>query len=338
MKKSIILLLIACFIVLTGIGRKKKTIHIKLATLAPEGSSPHLVLQNIKHRWEKATKNKVKITIYAGGVFGDESDMIRKMRIGRLHAAAITNEGLSYIHSGVYGLNLPMFVDNFEEMKWLRGKMAPLLEQKMSENGVKVLFWADIGWAHWFSKKPILTPTDLQNTKIFTWAGDAHSVKTWKKAGFKPVPLSAIDILPSLQTGMIESVAAPAIVAAPGQWFAIANNMLDIKWSPMMGAVVISEKTWAEIPEKYHKKLLKIIDDEGANFATEMQNDTEEAMAVMRENGLKIQHADEETVAQWKKTAREFYPLLRGTLVDESVFDQVMQLQLSLDSLRAVSP
>ena len=338
MRKTIILLLMASLLVLLGAGRKEKAIHIKLATLAPEGSSPHLVLQNIKHRWEKATKDKVKITIYAGGVFGDESDMVRKMRIGRLHAAAITNEGLSYIHKGVYGLNLPMFVDNFEEMKWLRGKIAPTLEQKMSENGAKVLFWADVGWAYWFSKTPILSPKDLQKTKIFTWAGDAHSVRIWKKAGFKPVPLSAIDILPSLQTGMIESVAAPAIVAAPGQWFAVANNMLDVRWSPMIGAVVISEKAWQEIPKKYHKKLLKIVEEEGANFATEMQKDEQAAMSVMLENGLKIQRADEEMILRWKQTARKFYPLLRGTLVDEIIFDKVMALEPTLDSLRATKP
>jgi TRAP-type C4-dicarboxylate transport system substrate-binding protein len=62
---------------------------VKMGTLAPEGSPWHQVLQQMGERWRKASDGKVKLTIYPGGVLGDEPDMVNKMRIGQIQAAGV---------------------------------------------------------------------------------------------------------------------------------------------------------------------------------------------------------------------------------------------------------
>ena len=42
-------------------------------------------------------KNSIRLRVYPGGIIGDERDMVRKMRLGQIQAAAITTEGLSEI-------------------------------------------------------------------------------------------------------------------------------------------------------------------------------------------------------------------------------------------------
>jgi TRAP-type C4-dicarboxylate transport system, periplasmic component len=70
-----------------------KKIIIKMATLAPEGTEWHGLLVEMGQEWTKVTNGQVRLRIYPGGVVGDERDMIRKIRKGQIHGAAVTTEG-----------------------------------------------------------------------------------------------------------------------------------------------------------------------------------------------------------------------------------------------------
>src|SRR5690606_15020752 len=67
---------------------------LKLATLVPEGSVWDKELRAMAAEVEKRTQGRVELRIYPGGVAGDEPDVVRKMRIGQLHAASLTLSGL----------------------------------------------------------------------------------------------------------------------------------------------------------------------------------------------------------------------------------------------------
>ena len=69
-----------------------------MATLVPEGTDWHGMLVEMGQRWKEATNGQIVLRIYPGGVVGDERDMIRKIRIGQIHAAAVSTEGLSEIN------------------------------------------------------------------------------------------------------------------------------------------------------------------------------------------------------------------------------------------------
>ena len=86
MKKIIIILLL----VLTSVSAKKTI--IKVATLAPEGTAWHDILIDLGQRWKKATDGEVQVRIYPGGILGDDRDMVRKMRIGQIQAAALSTD------------------------------------------------------------------------------------------------------------------------------------------------------------------------------------------------------------------------------------------------------
>src|SRR5262245_22241044 len=77
---------------------------IRIATLAPEGSS----WMRLFHEWQKhvedRTSGRVKIKFYAGGVQGDEKDVLRKIRLGQLQGAAVTAIGLASIDPEVRAL------------------------------------------------------------------------------------------------------------------------------------------------------------------------------------------------------------------------------------------
>ena len=63
---------------------------IKLATLAPEGSWWMNAMRAGATEIGERTEGRVKFKFYGGGVQGNDSQVLRKMRIGQLHGGAIT--------------------------------------------------------------------------------------------------------------------------------------------------------------------------------------------------------------------------------------------------------
>ena len=70
---------------------------IKFATLAPEGSTWIKLMREYDEIIRKESGGKLGFKIYAGGVAGDEKDVLRKIKIGQYHSAGITGVGLGEI-------------------------------------------------------------------------------------------------------------------------------------------------------------------------------------------------------------------------------------------------
>ena len=92
---------------------------------------------------------------YAGGVAGDERDAVRKMRLGQINGAAVTAIGLGLIQPEVRVLELPMLINNYDELDYVRNKLDADLRKKFEDKGYVLLGWGDVGPVHIFSNIPI---------------------------------------------------------------------------------------------------------------------------------------------------------------------------------------
>jgi TRAP-type C4-dicarboxylate transport system substrate-binding protein len=102
------------FIIITGASALPGWVEaaqkrVSLGTLAPERTSYHRSLLQMREKWRKAPGGGVRLRIYAGGKMGGEAKMVSQMRLGALDAALLTNAGLSEIEPAVTGLqSIPM--------------------------------------------------------------------------------------------------------------------------------------------------------------------------------------------------------------------------------------
>jgi TRAP-type C4-dicarboxylate transport system substrate-binding protein len=300
---------------------------IKMATLAPEGSSWYRVLREMGDVWKKASNGAVTLRIYPGGVAGDEDAVIRKMRVGQLQAAAITGMGLTYLDRAFYALHIPMAFASDEEFDYVRERMAPQLTHRLEEKGLVVLNWGDAGWVHFFAKKPFSRPAEIKQMKLFVWAGDSSLVQLYKDTGFNPVPLSAVDVLPSLQTGMINAFDTTPLAALAFQWFGLAPYMADLRWAPLGGATVIDRKVWLGIPEDLRGKILEASREAGRRLRDEIRRLNDEAVKVMVKNGLKVIPVPPDAQAEWRKMAEGAYPKARGKIIPADAFDAALKFR-----------
>ena len=299
---------------------------VKIGTLAPDGSAWYLQLRDMEEKWKKATNGKIHFKIYPGGVIGDEADMVRKMRIGQLHAAAMTDVGLSYIIPEISAFQFPLMFENYAELDYVRAKLAPRLEKLLEERGFIVLNWGDAGWVRIFSQKPVVYPHDLKihNQRIFVWAGGTENFKAWKAAGFHPVEVAAPDIFISLRTGLINTFTTTPLVALSYQWFALAKNMCDLGYAPLCGATVITRKKWEQIPQDLRPALMAVARSTGETLKKKIRDMDHTAIEVMKKHGLKVNAVPEDAVTEWKRmTEKYLYPEMLAHQVPPDMYNQV---------------
>lgn len=295
---------------------------MKMATLAPKGSAWHLILQEMGEKWKSASGGRVTLTLYPGGVAGDDGDVVRKIRLGTLNAGLLTSLGLAQIDRSVLALQIPMMYDSYDELDAVLAKMGPGLEKTFEQKGFIVLNWTDAGWVHFFTKTPVRTPEDLKGLKLFTGAGDTETVELWKAAGFRPVPLPATEISTALQTGLVTALPTPPQAAVILQWYNHAKNMTDLRWAVLIGATVVSKVAWERVPPDARPALLAAAREAGRRLRDEIRQKAPLDVEAMQKRGLAVVHLDPQAVDLWRKTAEGVYPQLRDSFVPAAAFDE----------------
>ncbi|MBN2431886.1 MAG: TRAP transporter substrate-binding protein DctP [Acidobacteria bacterium] len=301
--------------------------RVKLATLVPRGTSYHQALQFMAEKWRQAPGGGVRVTIYTDGTMGGEADMVRRMRIGQLQAGMLTVVGLSEIDPSVTALqNMPLMFRSLDEVDYIREKLRSRIEKTFYDKGFVVLFWGDAGWVHFFSKTPVLFPDDLKKLKLFTWAGDNRQLELMKSAGYQAVPLETNDILPGLQTGLIEALPTTPFIALASQFYSSAPYMLDLEWAPLVGGTVITRKFWDTLAPATQEALREAAAETGRAIKARGRQEMEESIATMKQRGLTVTAVTPEAEATWRTLAEDVYPKIRGTIVPADMFDEVRQL------------
>ena len=308
-------------------ARASGAVHIKVATLAPKGSVYHRVLQDIGAAIRSSEGPESSFTVYTDGSQGGEADVVRRMRIGQLNGALMTAVGLSEIDQSVTALQMmPLLFRTPEEIEFVGSALRPQIERNFLARGFVAVMWSEAGWVRFFSRESIAVPADLKARKIFAWAGQPDQVELMKQLGYKPIVLETADIIPGLQTGLIDCVALTPMFALATQADVLAPHMVDVKWAPIAGALVFTQQAWEQMKPATRAAIHAAVLHAADAMRVYQQRADAEAIAAMQARGLKVQHLDAAQLRHWDDFAAEIYPLIRGHMIPAATFDETMRL------------
>ncbi|MFL5270484.1 MAG: TRAP transporter substrate-binding protein DctP [Anaeromyxobacteraceae bacterium] len=297
-------------------------VTVKLGTLAPQGSTWHNLLKEMGEKWAEASGGKVKLRIYAGGTQGNEGDMVRKMSVGQLQAASITSVGMHDIVKEPQALSVPGMIVSEAEYASVFPKVEGELDKLLAAKGYVALHWSQVGFIRIFCTKAYRTPAEIGDAKMFAWDGDPASVEAWKAAGFRPVVLSSTDVVPSLQTGMVNCLANVPLYLLTARLFERANHMIDVPWGYLIGATIVRKDAWDKVPADLRPKLLAISRDLGARVDAEVKKLNDDAIVAMTKQGMQVVKVDQ---APWRAAAEKAWPVVRGKVIPAPFFDEVVK-------------
>lgn len=279
----------------------EKTLIIKMATLAPEGSSWVKTINALNAEVMKRSENKVQFKIYPGGVLGDETDMLRKTKIGQIQGAALTSAGLSSVFPEYDVLEVPFLFQKYEEVDHILTKMDSFFRKGVDNNGYVMLGWSEAGFIYLMSTVPISGVSDLRKAKVWILEDSNIAKAIFQEAGVKGIPLSITDVLVGLQTGLVEVVYIPPSGAISLQWFTKIKYITDLPLLYLAGAILIKKETFKEIPSTFQPVLMEIAQRHLNQLKTAIRNENQDALQVMAKQGIKMITPSREQIEEFKK-------------------------------------
>ncbi len=173
------------------------------------------------------------------------------------------------------------------------------------------------------AKQAAYSPDDYKKMKFFAWGAEAEQQEIMKSLGYTPVPLEPTDILPSIQTGMINVVPSTPYFALASQIYNSAQHMLEINWAPIVGAFVITKKSWDEMTPEMQRALKASSDKAGVVIRMQARKEVEEAVDAMKKRGLQVNKPNAVQMKEWQTLSESLYPRIRGKMVPADTFDEV---------------
>jgi TRAP-type C4-dicarboxylate transport system substrate-binding protein len=219
-------------------------------------------------------------------------------------------------------LSLPMFFNDEADVECTFKKMRPRLEAAFLEKHYVVLQWSRVGAMSMFCDRPFRTPAEMAaaDAKVFAWEGDPKSVEAWRAGGFRPVVLSSTDVVPSLQTGMINCITNVPLYILTTRLFEKAHAMVDLPWGYIYGATIVRRDTWEKLTPELRGKLQAIAVELGQKVDDEVRRLNVDAIAAMKKQGLQVVTVDPKP---WREVMEKAWPVVRGGVVPVAFFDEV---------------
>ena len=312
----IFMILIGNFIMSKALAESVgKTYVVKVATLAPEGTDWIVVANMIKKYIEEKSNGRAKVLIYAGGVMGDDPDVIRKMRLGQIQLAGFSGHGTHLAAPEIAILELPYIVDSESKVEALYKGMGKDFDGFFDKNGFKLLYLVREGYNQFYAQIPLLTPDDIKKVKTHTWAGKVEE-ETLKALGSRPAAIGAVESVPSLRSGIINAHFSPALWELGTQLFTVDKyiNLPNMRYHS--ASLVMTKSAW----HKYPKWLRDLAEEACLKYGPVLYERAKEgekkSLKAFQEYGMELVNLTPEqenvfrrlTLPLWEKLAGDLYP------------------------------
>mgnify|MGYP001828226123 FL=1 len=276
---------------------------LKVATLAPDGTSWMKLMRQGAEEIRENTEGRVKIKFYPGGVMGNTATVMKKMRIGQLQGGAFTGASLSQVYPDAQLYSMPMVFRTLDEAKYVRERMDDTLIKGLADNGLVVLGISDGGFAYIMCEKPLRRMEDLQGQKVWMPEGDVLTETMFDSAGVKGIPLPVADVYTGLQTGLLDTIAGVPTGIVAFQWYTSVTHLTDVPLMFLTGWLVIDDKVFKRIKPADQQIVHDVMGRIFHTLDDVNRKDNESARKALQSQGINFVEPDAAERANWEQIA-----------------------------------
>jgi TRAP-type C4-dicarboxylate transport system substrate-binding protein len=300
---------------------------LKIATIAPEGSSWMNDMRAGAKAIEKHTEGRVKFKFYGGGVQGNDKQVQRKMRTGQLHGGAFTSGALHNFQKDGDLYSMPLVFNSVVEAQYVRKEMDGVIRQRLEDAGYVNFGFAGAGFAYMMSNKPLATLDDLRGQKVWTPEGDPISFAALKALGVAPVIMPITDVMTGLQTDLLDSVAVPPVAAVVFQWHTRLKFITKLPIAYIYASLLIDKRAFSKLSAQDQLVVREVMEGTYRKFDQNGARENGEAFQALLDNGLQVVEPDTSEVNEWRAIVSKSHRELanKGTF-DVALLDQMQAL------------
>jgi len=229
-------------------GLPAQVVTLRIAANVPTNSPWDLGLKRLAAEFDRISGGKVRIEFPPSAHVETEDEILQQMRLG-IDGAMISSQGLAELYPDSLALSMPSFINNDEEFDAVLDAVGPLIKSKLAGRYV-VLALSKGGWVRYFSKSPIVYPSDLDRLRISINQSNDKETSLLQSVGARLVPGTISDFLLQVSTNEVDAILDSPIYIAT-LWFQLRGKisyMSSFKVAPFMGAMIVNESSWEKVP------------------------------------------------------------------------------------------
>lgn len=321
---SVALTLAACGDTSPPAGEARQTVRV--SSLAVPNTPWHDMWTRFGQRFRAQMPDDMKLDLFITGQIGSEETALSNLRRGRLQISGFSLQGLATVVPELSVLIAPYLFESQAQADFVLDEyLTPIFRELLAEKGIELLQWSEVGWFHIYARKPILDPQDAQGLAMRS--SNALGSRIFGEAiGADLIPVTFSEVIPAMQTGLIESgqggigMFAIGGIAREAKHFNLTRHALDtgltvanLDWFTAQGPegqrrVISSLDETAEGRRLIREEIARIgggFDDLGVT----MHQPTEQQMARWKALGLATH---QEMLEQIGGRAQEVYELIEA--------------------------
>ena len=273
---------ITCLLVSVSAAQQK--ISLKASHLNKPDSVIGIAFDRMADLVNKNGGGSLEMKVFAGGVLGQEREMIEQLKGGSLDICIASPGTIGIFEPSASLLSLPFIYRDVEHVRAVTDGpvFTPFSERLLKSTSIRSLVSGFPGFRYTYTRnKALQTLEDFKGVKIRVPASEVH-VETFKALGANPTPIAFGEIYTSLQTGVVEGMEnINEYVYEPKLHeqlkFASRTGHMFEPWQ-----ILISEITWQKLSEAQRK----VVSD-AAVIAWKQQREAQAARNLEFENKLK---------------------------------------------------
>jgi TRAP-type C4-dicarboxylate transport system substrate-binding protein len=269
----------------------------------------------------------VRFKFYPGGVMGNDKTILRKIRAGQLQGAGFTSGALAQVYPDIELYGLPLLLRSYGEVDYVRAHMDQVLIAGLEKSGFVALAISDGGFAYMMSQRPMRQVRDLSGAKVWTREGDVMSQTAFEIAGVSSVQLSLADVYTALQTGLVDTVAGPAMGTIALQWHTKVKYLTDVPLTYLTGAFVLDRKVFAKLQAEDQRVIREEVSEAARRLDAASRVGEESARQALRDHGIEFVTATtSEEVDRWHDISRRaLAELRRRQIYSDALIDELQR-------------
>lgn len=302
----------------------------KISTLAQEGTTWMNIMKGAGSKIKADTDGRVRFKFYGGGVMGNDTQVLRKIRAGQLQGAALGTGALVRFYTDLELYNLPMIFRNYGEVDYIRSRFDQRIQAGLEQAGFVSFGFAEGGFAYAMTKKPASTVDAIRKQKVWTPTNDAGALRAMQAFGISPIPLGLADVLLALQAGTVNAVAGPAHAALALQWHTQVKYLINLPLLYTYATLAVDKKKFNTIEPADQALVRQHMIAAFQEIDRLNRQDQEAALAALKNQGIEFISPSPEATSLWRSLAQKAAMInVDAGLVDPVLYDE-MQEQLLL--------
>jgi TRAP-type transport system periplasmic protein len=221
---------------------------LRMATTAPDGTAWARELRAFSREVESATEGRVQVKWYFGGIAGDETNMLERIRHGQLDGAASGGPLCETLGPTMRVLRVVGLMSTASEAEHVLSRLKPRVEAEFHAQGFMLVGAPVIGPHIVFSRRPVRSLDELRKLTLWVWDRDDVMRLMLPALGVKFVSLPLPEAGRAYEEGRVDGFLAPPTVALAFQWSAQASFVSDLRVDWLTGCVAFADRAIDPLP------------------------------------------------------------------------------------------